>query len=141
MESIRIPFFIEMAEEQKTTVIQQETLTPIQPVETQQTIRNSKPAKRKTTYQTLNDGVWFITAVLQILLALRIVFKLLNTEISGFVSFVYNASDYVVQPFQGIFSTASSGESYFDSPAVFAMVILGLVLWAVNSIVNVLDNR
>lgn len=80
-----------------------------------------------------------VFGIIQILIALRIVFLLLNArEGNAIVSFVLDASQIFVAPFVGIFNSDAlrAGGSVLDIAAVAALVgwtvLEAIALWAVN---------
>lgn len=77
---------------------------------------------------TAQRVVYFIGGVIIALIALRFVFQLLGaSEGSPFVDFIYGLSAMFVWPFDGIFGEPTYGFSHFDSAALVAIVIYGLV--------------
>lgn len=77
---------------------------------------------------TAQRVVYFIGGVIIALIALRFVFQLLGaSEGSPFVGFIYALSAMFVWPFDGIFGEPTYGFSHFDSAALVAIVIYGLV--------------
>lgn len=83
--------------------------------------------------------VVLVFGIIQILIALRIVLLLLNArEGNELVSFILNASQVFVAPFNGIFNTDAlkSGGSILDVAAVAALVgwtiLEAIVLWIVQ---------
>ncbi len=83
--------------------------------------------------------VVLIFGIIQILIVLRLVLLLLNArEGNDLVSFILNASQLLVAPFEGIFNTNAlkSGVSIFDIAALAALVgwtiLEAIVLWIVQ---------
>jgi hypothetical protein len=83
--------------------------------------------------------VVLIFGIIQVLIILRIVLLLLNArEGNDLVSFLLNASQVFVAPFEGIFNTDAlkSGGSILDIAAVAALVgwtvLEAIVLWIVQ---------
>ena len=59
---------------------------------------------------------------------------------NGFVDFIYDATGWLVEPFEGIASTSASGDGVFDPATVIAMavvlaagILVMLVLWAIST--------
>lgn len=72
--------------------------------------------------------VYYIGGAIIALIALRFVFQLLGaSQGSAFVDFIYALSAVFVWPFDGIFGEPSYGFSHFDSAALVAIVIYGLI--------------
>lgn len=82
------------------------------------------------TYQI----IWYIVGVIEVLLAFRILLKLLGASTqSGFTSFIYSISSPFALPFAGILGkTGISGMilewSTFIAMAVYAIVAYGIVM-------------
>jgi uncharacterized protein YggT (Ycf19 family) len=67
---------------------------------------------------------WFVTAVV-VALALRALFRLFGAEggSDGFVSWLYDTTDVLLQPVRGVFpSTATSSQYVLEFATLFAMV-------------------
>ena len=84
-----------------------------------------------------NQVIWYIIGVINALLALRIVFRLLGANDTGFVSILYTVTSPFTVLFRGIFAEPSLNGSYFDIPAVLAIIILSLLGWGISSLINV----
>lgn len=79
----------------------------------------------------------FFTAVVEGFLALRFLLRLFGANTTGFVQWVYNMSDVLLQPFRGIFpATVFQNRYVLEFSTVFAMlmyaVIALLILWVIN---------
>jgi hypothetical protein len=79
--------------------------------------------------------VYYIVGALEVLLVFRLGLKILGANPdSGFVLFIYTLSQPFVAPFNGIFqnvgSTASGIVSVLEPGVLLAMLIYGLLGWA-----------
>ncbi len=122
-------------EEKKETAVQQ--------TETGQVVtkKTSVTPENQGTFQ-LNYIVYYLLGVLEVLLAFRLVFKLLGANPnSGFVSFIYSLSRVFVTPFSGIFSTATTTGvetvSVLEPATIIAMVVYALVAWGIAKLISV----
>jgi uncharacterized protein YggT (Ycf19 family) len=62
------------------------------------------------------------------ILALRIVFRLFGANSTQFVSWTYNTSDQLLEPFRGIFTPSKiSGGHVLDFSALFGLLIYALI--------------
>jgi uncharacterized protein YggT (Ycf19 family) len=87
---------------------------------------------RRAILSRVTSAVWFVAGLLFALIALRIVFRLLEAnEASGFVRFIYGFTEPFVRPFQGIFAEPAADGAVLDSAALTALVIYTLVTWAI----------
>jgi len=83
--------------------------------------------------------VWFLTGLVDVILAIRFVMKLLGANpTSGFVSFMYNISEPLVAPFRGIFGTPAAGGSVLEPASLVAIVIYSLIGWGLVVLIRLL---
>ena len=82
-----------------------------------------------------NQVIFAIVSIIDLLIAIRIVFLLLGANQVGVVSFIISITQMFVAPFAGIFPSPSAGGSYLDASAILAIiaylvlaVILGVIL-------------
>ena len=83
------------------------------------------------TYQV----IWYILGVIEVVLAFRILLKLLGANMfSGFTNFIYAISGPFAMPFAGILGTSVSTDSVFVfewstliAMAVYAIIAYGIV--------------
>ncbi len=132
-----------MTQTQNTEV--QETTSVSSPV-TQQAVQRTKVTtpsvtqeSPQKTYQTKKmifrsyQVVWYILGVIEVLLAFRIVLKLLGANpLSGFANFIYAISGPFAGPFAGILETSQNSDlvlewSTFIAMAVYAIAAYGIV--------------
>ena len=77
--------------------------------------------------------IWYILGVAEVLLASRILLKLIGANLnSGFTSFIYSVSAPLASPFRGVLGETTSLESVIEwstiiAMAVYAVVAFGLV--------------
>ena len=83
--------------------------------------------------------VWYITGVIVVLLALRLVLLLLGAQQgNGFVDFVYSLSGVFAAPFFGIFNdTAIYGSSHFEPSSLVAVAAYLLVGWGLAKLFTI----
>jgi hypothetical protein len=105
-----------------------------------QTIRHtaSQGEVLEAKAQKKNQVLWYIAGIINILLALRLVFLLFGARQVGFASALYSITNPFVAPFKGIFASPSTSGSYFDSGAVLAIVIYALLAWGLSALIDVL---
>ena len=83
--------------------------------------------------------VYFVLGVLEIILLLRLIFRLLGAnQSSDFVMFLYNLSRVFVAPFNGIFNDQALGRSVFEISTLVAMVVYALVAWGIVALGNLI---
>jgi len=79
--------------------------------------------------------VYYILAVLEVILLLRFIFRLLGaSQGNDFVMFLYNLSHVFVGPFNGIFNDQALGRSVFELSTIVAMLVYALIAWGIVSL-------
>ena len=86
--------------------------------------------------------IWLFLGILEALIALRIALKLIgaNPE-SPIVALIYGLTFLFLFPFEGVVATPAAGSMVLELSSLFAMLIYGLIAWAVERIVWVLFYR
>jgi hypothetical protein len=79
--------------------------------------------KKKRIFR-VNQVIWYVLGVIEILLAFRIILKALgaNQEI-GFTRFVYSITGPLALPFGGILGESITGNSIIELSSIFAVVV------------------
>ena len=87
--------------------------------------------------------VYAYTLIAMIFLGLAFVLELFSANYATpFVKFVYNGSYDFLQPFRGIFPGHNVGETgYFNSSALFAMLMYGLFAIALHALISYLTAK
>ena len=86
--------------------------------------------------------VYYILGVLEVLLAFRLVFKLLGANPqSPFVSFIYSVSQAFLSPFSGIFRSAVTKgfetQSVLEPTTIIAMIVYAVVAWGIVKLIEI----
>jgi cation transport ATPase len=82
---------------------------------------------------------YFVLGVLEVLLGLRLIFRLLGAnEYNNFITFLYTLTHVFVGPFNGIFNDQALGHSVFEVSTLIAMLIYALLAWGIVSLGRVL---
>jgi uncharacterized protein YggT (Ycf19 family) len=98
---------------------------------------------RRSTADWLTGLISLIIGVIAILIAIRVVLKLLaaNTA-SSFTQFIYNVTGPFVAPFQGIFGTPSADNgAVFEISSIRAIAIYLLVGWLIIRLLLLVIDR
>ena len=104
---------------------------------------NMNPAKRDATgSQTVEYFVYFLFAVLEILLIFRLVLKLTGASLSsGFVGFVYGLSGIFILPFEGmfrrLFSQGIETTSVLEPSTLVAIIVYAIVAWGIVKLIQI----
>lgn len=77
--------------------------------------------------------IWLLLGILEALIALRIGLKLIgaNPE-SPIVALVYGFTYLFLFPFEGMIASPTAGNMVLELSSMFAMLIYGLIAWAVE---------
>jgi hypothetical protein len=109
-------------------------------VETHAEVVEDENQRRTNARYWVTTVTYFLLGVLEVILALRFLFRLLGaSQGSGFVLFLYNLSYPFVVPFNGIFNDQNPvGTSVFEFSTIVAMLIYALIAWGIVSLGRVL---
>jgi len=104
------------------TEVVRKTITRAEPA-----IREEAPQKvfdKKKRIFRVNQVIWYVLGVIEVLLAFRIVLKALAAnQSSGFTNFIYAITGPFALPFRGIIGDTISGSSFIEWSSVFAVVV------------------
>lgn len=108
--------------------------------------RQEGDAEDASGSQTVEYLIYFIFGVLEILLAFRLVLKLLGASLSSnFVSFIYDFSKMFIWPFEGIFSkaTAQGAETtaVFEPATLVAIIVYSLIAFGIVKLVRIFSGK
>ncbi len=86
--------------------------------------------------------IWLLLGLLEALIALRIGLKLIGANAaSPIVALIYGFTSLFLFPFEGMIASPASGSIVLELSSVFAMLIYGLIAWAVERTVWLLFYR
>lgn len=85
--------------------------------------------------------VSFFFGVIEILLAFRIILRLLGANFNAeFASWVLDNTDPLVAPFEGIFPSPSLASTFvIDTAAIFALIVYAVIAFLLGELVEALD--
>lgn len=109
-------------------------------VERDEEVFDDPNSRRLNILDRTTQIMYFLTGALEILLGLRLVFRILNSSTeNGIVNFVYNLSAPFVGAFNGIFNDQSLGRgSVLEFSTIIAMFIYALLTWGLVQLLYVL---
>jgi glucan phosphoethanolaminetransferase (alkaline phosphatase superfamily) len=98
--------------------------------------------EKATGSQTVEYLIYFLFGLLEIILAFRLVLKLLGASLSSnFVELIYNISKVFIWPFEGIFSraTAQGAETtaVFEPATLVAIIVYSLIALGIVKLVRI----
>ena len=87
--------------------------------------------------------VYYVLGVLEVLLAFRLVFKLLGANpASPFVSLIYATTGVFLYPFTGIFPTAATkgleAQAILEPTTIIAMIVYGIIAWGIVKLIGIM---
>ena len=86
--------------------------------------------------------VWLLLGILEGLLALRLLLKLIAANPnSGIAAFIYALTGLFLIPFNGLTITPSAGGMVLEISTMFAMLVYGLIGWALERLIWVIFYR
>src|ERR1700730_333834 len=140
-----------MADSYDREVVRQETTTgdPVRPVAPVTPVTPVAPVAPVTTSRTavyresgnnsrVIQTVWWIVGFIEVLIAIRLVLKLLGANPAPFVRFMYDVTWPLVAPFHGIFNTPQEGRSVLEPESLVAMAIYALIGWGIVSLIRLM---
>jgi hypothetical protein len=85
--------------------------------------------KKKTIFR-VNQIIWFILGLIEVLLAFRFVLRLLGANpLIGFTNLIYSVTLPLVAPFSGILGIFITGNSAIEWSTIIAAIVYFFVAW------------
>ena len=109
----------------------------------ERSVQQSEPEREYRIFTfKLTQLVWLFFGILETLIALRILLKLIAANPnSPIAALIYAFTDLFLFPFTGLTATPSAGGMVLELSSLFAMVIYGLVAWAIERTIWVIFYR
>ena len=115
---------------------------PINTVSEVQTTQKEPERERRIFTFKATQVVWLLLSIFEALLALRFVLKLIAANpASPFAVFIYGFTGLFLFPFAGLTATPSAGGMVMEISTLIAMLVYGLIAWAVERIIFVIFYR
>ena len=88
-------------------------------------------------------AVWAYFTFVVIMLTMAFFLLLFNANPdAGFVAWVFRSADRAMEPFRGIFPTATAGNgSIIDFSVLFAIIVYGIIALLIHALVNFIDRK
>lgn len=81
--------------------------------------------------------IYYVGGVIVALILVRLLLQLLGAnQSSDFVGFIYGLSGIFVAPFYGIFGEPTFGQSHFETSALVAIVVYGLLTVGIAKLIT-----
>ncbi len=99
-----------------------------------------------TSSQTVEYLIYFFFGALEILLAFRLVLKLMGASMaSGFVGLIYGLTGIFILPFEGIFRRATTQgietTSVLEPSTLVAIVVYAVLAWGIVKLVRIFSGE
>lgn len=122
----------------------QEEITTIQDQTPQQVVKKTtrqvepqakgeapqKVFDKKKSLVRYSQVIWYILGFIEVLLAFRIVLKMLGANPSiGFTNFIYTITSPFTSPFNGVLGPSITGSSMIEWSTIFAAIVYLCVAW------------
>jgi len=125
------------------TEIVKETTTTNNPVDP---VRTTRVKSNASGPQTIEYLVYFLFGILEVLLAARLVFRLLGASLSsGFVDFIYGMTGIFIAPFQGIFPSATTQgletKAVLEPATIVALIVYAVLAWGIVKLIQILSRE
>ena len=123
-------------------------------IEESVTTQNEGPKEAVTTEtkrvasssQTVEYLIYFLFGALEILLAFRLVLKLMGASLaSGFVRLIYSLTGIFILPFEGIFrrgyTQGVETTSVLEPSTLVAMIVYAVLAWGIVKLVKIFSGE
>lgn len=90
------------------------------------------------TVYRIQNIVWFIISIIELLLVFRFIFLALGARLVPFTAFIYSLSEPFIAPFSGIFRLFDSRIGLVDTSTLVAIIMYLIVGWITEVLVSIL---
>lgn len=98
-----------------------------------------EPVVKEKSSTVIYKVLYFILAVIEILLATRFTLLLLGANINaGFSQFIKVLTDPLMAPFAGIFPTRQGESGTFSFSIIVAMIVYALIFWGIVKLIQII---
>ena len=128
-----------MAEISKETITRQgNNINP----EVNTTTKNTSVKSTATNSQTVEYLIYFLFGALEVLLAFRLILKLMGANISSaFVGLIYGLTGIFILPFEGIFrrgyAQGVETRSILEPSTLVAIIVYAFLAWGVVKLIRI----
>jgi hypothetical protein len=99
-------------------------------------VYSSRVAVYPVGYRTI-QLIWLIAGVVDIILALDLIFRAANANNTGFAHYIYRLGGWLAAPFNGIFNNTTANGTVVRWGDVLAIVIYTVAAWIVTRLVRI----
>lgn len=113
---------------------------------TKETVTSQGKAPEATNSQTVEYLVYFFFGALDILLAFRLILKIMGASMSSaFVKLVYGLSGVFILPFEGIFrrwfAQGVETSSIFEPSTLVAIAVYAVLAWGTVKLIRIFSGE
>jgi uncharacterized protein YggT (Ycf19 family) len=127
---------------EQSSVVREPGVGPPDPNVTRTVVRPGVPVFVQAYDPRTERIVWLVTAVVDVVLAMRFIFMLLGASTqAAFASLLYGLTLPLVAPFQGMFNTPSRGGSVFEPASIVAIIVYTLIGWVIVATIRIRHSR
>jgi len=114
----------------------QETVVRRDPVvQADREVIEDPSAPARVLVNRISELIWLLFGILDVLIALRVVLKLIAANpTSGFSVFLYNVTGVFLLPFSGLIASPVIGTGVFEIFSIIAIVVYMLLAWIIVSL-------
>jgi hypothetical protein len=106
------------------------------------TTQHEEGQEQRVATLKVTQLIWLLLGFLEIMLAMRVVFKLLAVNADNlFASLLYFVTDIFVAPFASLTGAPALGNMVLEISTIIAMIVYLLIAWGLERIVYVLFYR
>ena len=108
---------------------------------------NTNTVKRgATSSQTIEYLIYFLFGILEVLLAFRLIFKLMGaSNSSAFVGLIYSLTGIFILPFEGIFrrgfTQGLETTSVLEPSTLVAIIVYAVLAWGIVKLVRIFSGE
>jgi hypothetical protein len=96
----------------------------------------SDAATRNAGVYRLQEAIYFLFGIIEILIAVRFVLRALGANPAApFAAAIYTITAPLVAPFNGMFGEPQLSQSVFEPQSIVAIIVYALIGWALAKIV------
>lgn len=93
--------------------------------------------KKKTVFKAV-QVIWLLTGLVETILLLRLIFRMLAANQTGFVNMIYQLSRPLLAPFAGIFGPSVTDRSVLEWSTIVAMGIYVLIAYGLVAVMRLM---
>lgn len=106
------------------------------------TTQHEQGSEARVTGFKVTQLIWLMLGLLQGVLGLRFIFKLIAVNpANAFATLLYSVTDLFVAPFASLMGAPAASGMVLELSTLLAMIVYGLVGWAIVRLVYVLFYR